>query len=113
MTFSTVVSGSALNPDAAPEMMKSVLKSMNDATVAQLLEAINACALAKAWNVKGGYLNWFYSVIKGVAEIFARLFNIKFNYNADGLMEYFKSVGYNNDEAGEIAKNISNEMSSY
>lgn len=120
MSFKAVVSGTALQPTDAPEMMQTVIKDLNNRTVAELLEAIRSNLLTEAWKVKGGWKNWFYAVVKGTVTIIGKVLkNSKlFETASDGsdknfevrLLDYFKSQGYELNEAAEMAAYISNHL---
>lgn len=114
MTFKAVVSGSALQPDCAPEMMKAVVKEINNKTVGELLDAIRSNWLAEAWIVKGGWSSWFYSILKGIMNIVGELFRgSKSDSPADfekRMVAYFQSQGYDTKQANEMAKHISEDL---
>lgn len=119
MTFKAVVSGSALQPDCAPDMMKAVIKEINNKTVGELLDAIQLNWLAEAWIVKGGWSGWFYSIIKGIINIVGGFVNVsKFRSSQSDspadfekrMVDYFQSQGYDIKQANEMAKHIADDL---
>lgn len=76
MNFNYVVSGSAMQPSAVPEVMKSTIKNMNDKTVEQLLQAIDSHSLSVPWKSGNGWNNWLFTVVKGIVKIAATYLNI-------------------------------------
>lgn len=114
MSFIATVSGSAADPNSVPEMMQRVIKDINVKTMAELLQAITSNWLTTAWTVDGGWQKWLYVIIKEVTEIMRRFFMLPpftdsfYSRNVEErLVEYFRSLGYDSEEASSMASKIS------
>lgn len=118
MEFKTVVSGSALQPETAPQMMQAVIKEMNNKTVKDLLDGIRSNWLTVAWTVKGGWSGWFYSTIKAIVKIVGKFVDMSKLLGAKSdlpgfekrMVEYFQSQGYDTPQAAEMAKHIARDL---
>lgn len=118
MSFNAVVSGSALQPSAAPEIMQPMVQDLNNKTVADVLLAISSNMLTTAWQFEGGWSGWFYAVCKGIVKIIGKFisnssalnFGSKTKDLEKRLNEYFVSQGCDSNRADEMSKYISNEL---
>ncbi|XP_037032054.1 uncharacterized protein LOC119071289 [Bradysia coprophila] len=110
MTFRAVVSGSALQPKSAPEMMRPVVEDLNNKTVVELLNVINSSMLVTPWQFAGGWFNWFYAIAKKIACMMGKVVNAHYHYAAEvhkqHLAEFFKSHGYSSAEADEMIQHF-------
>lgn len=123
MLFNAVVSGTAVQLDAVPLMMRATLKEMNKETAKDLRKAINSAALTEAWTFKGGWQSWLFAVMQRTVTTLARWLKIPiisdcittyFSSDKDNLVqrlaEFFQSLGRNFKEAHEIARDIAQEI---
>lgn len=109
MSFKAVVSGSALQPDSAPEMLRPIIEDLNNRTVADLLSAIDA-SLATPWQFEGGWSDWFYAIFTKVADMVGRELSSQLGAMAESyqkrLVDLFKSQGYTLSKADEMANYV-------
>lgn len=124
MKFSSVVSGSALQPYSAPALMQEVLKEKNNETVTALLRAMSTTILKEAWKVEGGWDMWFSLIVIGVMNVLGSFFpksmsngqnNALENGSVNGknptsfkgrLAGFLKEQGYDSSKANDIVDTI-------
>lgn len=115
MTFNAVVSGTALHPNSAPKVMQSAIKEMNTSTVRDVLKAIDLNSLVTPWIFEGGWQDWFFGILQGVARIFLGILG----YKSEGivgltieqrLLKYFHMQGFSIADSANMANYIMSEV---
>lgn len=116
MKFKAIVSGCALQPAKAPQQMQSIIRSLNESTVAQLSSAIDLNLLRPGWKIVGGWKNWLHTIIKNFVQFLGKFFEVPSlaSFGAhdpqsfeERLVVYFQSQDYCIGQAREMANIIS------
>jgi hypothetical protein len=117
MTFRSVVCGCTMDPEKAPVPMQPTIKSLRDLTAKELSGAIGRDMLVPGWEVKGGWKNWFQSIVKTVLRLIVgwfggsqALFPDDGQNFEDRLIVYFLQQDYEPLVARQMAKDIANSL---